>query len=495
MRTWYMAMLAAFAVCAWAQKPVKLVESPRFWNDRDLADWAAPVAGINEPPEHFTEGDYYESPVAEWVRTYPVYFPGREPAGYWAMLQKKKPEPLVPVERRTQAGWIIAGKRVFEEMDVPAFRSYDPKLFALVRSAAAFRKMGGHAQKNGIVLGLRWVPTSKGLALSALDCARCHTRVMPDGSLLDGAPFNDPGDGVLRELIRGGDRNFFPGDPPGGVAWRAFAVPWVPDDINDGVQSMTQAQLDALFAADPPGTFARFNGSPYFPAQVTDLIGIGSRKYANHTATQRLRGPADLIRYAALVSCCDSGDFGRYQFLSADQHVILYRFPDDVLFALAEYLYALQPPKNPNLRGARAAAGKKIFEREGCGNCHTPPLYTNHKLTLAKGFALPKDHPFQADIMPVSVGTDPGLALRTRRGTGLYKVPSLKGLWYRGLLGHDGSIASLQEWFNPARLRSDYIPGGFKGYGVTHRSVPGHEYGLKLSKEDRAALIAFLKTL
>jgi hypothetical protein len=39
------------------------------------------------------------------------------------------------------------------------------------------------------------------------------------------------------------------------------------------------------------------------------------------------------------------------------------------------------------------------------------------------------------------------------------------------------------------------VPSGFKGYEVTHRAVPGHQFGLKLDAEDKAALIAFLKTL
>src|SRR3712207_8953345 len=51
----------------------------------------------------------------------------------------------------------------------------------------------------------------------------------------------------------------------------------------------------------------------------------------------------------------------------------------------------------------------------------------------------------------VSVGTDPGLALHTRKGTGYYKVPSLKGLWYRGRYLHHGAVASLEEMFNPDR--------------------------------------------
>ena len=86
-------------------------------------------------------------------------------------------------------------------------------------------------------------------------------------------------------------------------------------------------------------------------------------------------------------------------------------------------------------------------------------------------------------------------ALQTRKGTGLYKVPSLKGLWYRDLLTHDASVATLEEWFDPARLRDDYVPKGFKGYQVEHRAVPGHEFGLKLPTDDKAALIAFLRTL
>jgi len=66
----------------------------------------------------------------------------------------------------------------------------------------------------------------------------------------------------------------------------------------------------------------------------------------------------------------------------------------------------------------------------------------------------PKDHPFREDILPISVGTDAGLALKTRKGTGLYKVPSLRGVWYRGLYLHDGSVASLEEMFDPHRLRA-----------------------------------------
>jgi mono/diheme cytochrome c family protein len=477
-----------------AQAPA-LNQAPRFWNDRELSDWATPIAGLNMRPGHFSERDYYASPDAEWVRTYPVYFPGREPAGYWDTIRTKKPEPLITPGARSTADWAIAGKRVFEELDVPGFRSTDPKLIAVARSLEEYKKLGGHPQKDGQVAGLRWVPTSKGLALSITDCATCHTRTMPDGSRLAGAPFNDPGDGVIGELVGGGTSTFFPGESPAQVTWRSFATPWIANDIHDGLKSMNEAEQLAMFLSAPPGTFARFNGSPYYMTKAPDLIGLKDRKYIDHTATHLLRGPGDVMRYAGLVSCCDSADFGPHRMLSDTQRKIIYKFPDDILFGLAQYLYSLEPPPNPNMNDPRAAAGKQVFERERCGGCHTPPLYTNNKLTPAAGFTPPKDHPLAADIMSISVGTDPNLALKTRKGTGLYKVPSLKGVWYRGMFNHDGSVTSLEEWFDPARLGSDFVPSGFKGYKITNRAVPGHTFGLKLSAEDKAALIAFLKTL
>ena len=53
----------------------------------------------------------------------------------------------------------------------PTFRSTDPQIIAMARSAEEFARRGGQAQKDGRVLGLRWVPTSKGLALGVSDCS------------------------------------------------------------------------------------------------------------------------------------------------------------------------------------------------------------------------------------------------------------------------------------------------------------------------------------
>jgi mono/diheme cytochrome c family protein len=484
-------LLLAASIC-FAQK----IAAPRIWNDHSLADWPAPVAGLDVRPGLFTEKEYYATPRGEWVRTYPVYFPGREPAGYWEMLQNMKPEPLITPGARTQAEWTAAGQRVFRELDRIAARSYDPKYFAILRSAEEFKKLGGYPQKDGTVFPLRLVPTGKGLAISISQCASCHVRTMPDGSQLDGAPTEERGNGFLGQLAQAEARTFFMGDSLAMLQWRSFAVPWIADDIHDGLKTMPQKEVVQLFSsAIFPGMFPRFNGSVYFPNKGSDLIGVGERKYLDATATHRQRNPEDIARYAALVSCCDVAEFGPHHMLSDQQRVVQNPFSDDLLYALAQYIVSLEPPKNPNLGDPRSTQGKQVFERAGCANCHTPPLYTNNKLTLAQGYRPPKDHPFAADILSISVGTDPNLALKTRKGTGFYKVPSLKGLWYRGLYGHDGSAASLEDWFNPARLRDDYVPTGFKGYQTEHRSVPGHEFGLDLEANDKAALIAFLRTL
>jgi hypothetical protein len=56
-----------------------------------------------------------------------------------------------------------------------------------------------------------------------------------------------------------------------------------------------------------------------------------------------------------------------------------------------------------------------------------------------------------------------------------------------------GSLLTQTDWF--LRTRADYVPTGFKGFGVKARAVKGHTFGLDLSLTDRKALIAFLETL
>jgi hypothetical protein len=239
---------------------------------------------------------------------------------------------------------------------------------------------------------------------------------------------------------------------------------------------------------------------------VPDLIGVKDRHYLDRTGLEQHRGLVDLMRYAALNQGGDTlsdfdgfipADFPKFKKLPDPMKlsIIPGRYSDEQLYALALYLTSLQPPRNPNKFDAFAAHGQTVFARAGCPLCHSPPLYTNNKLTPAAVFTPPLDAFKKYDILPVSVGTDPKLTMTTRRGTGYYKVPSLKGLWYRGMFGHSGWCATLEDWFDRRRLSDDYVPTGFKPVSVQAYPVKGHPFGLDLSKRDRQALIAFLRTL
>ena len=140
-------------------------------------------------------------------------------------------------------------------------------------------------------------------------------------------------------------------------------------------------------------------------------------------------------------------------------------------------------------------AGAELFRGEGCVACHTPPNYTNDRLVPVAGHEPSAEDAQRWNPMRRRIGTDPGLTLHTRRGTGYYKVPSLRGVWYRGPFLHDGSVATLEDLFDPHRLEDDYVPTGFAGARGERRSVPGHEHGLDLTPEERADLVAFLRTL
>src|SRR6267142_3305828 len=176
--------------------------------------------------------------------------------------------------------------------------------------------------------------------------------------------------------------------------FRSYGVPWRKDNLDEQLKATTKVEYDGLIGGIVRGGgVPRWNGSLSYPAKFPDLIGIKDRKYLDHTATHLHRGIGDLMRYAALVSFADSVDFGSYHVLSPGTKRVQARMSDEALYALALYIYSLTPPPNPNPRDDKVAAGERIFTREGCARCHTPPLYTNNKLTLAEGFSPPKDAP------------------------------------------------------------------------------------------------------
>jgi hypothetical protein len=479
---------------------------PRVWDDAALEEWATPLAGLDARPKHISSAEYYAIPVDN-LRSFPFYVPGREPPGYWERLQAMGPQPLIePETLATDADWVMAGKRVFENIDHIHMRTRDPALLATVRDPAGFAALSQRALPDGTSGDLRWVPTKDGVALSFPACESCHTQYTPDLTPIRGAPIGGgitpPGTGLItamhytKGVVFASSPFVMASDSLGDRLYQGYGLPWRQDDEHLRLKTMTRQDFEALRVNYTRSRgFLRWNASPFHPTKVPDLIGIADRKYIDATATHLHRNIGDLMRYAALVTTAEPTEFGSHHVLSATAVRMPARRSDEALYALARYIYSLKPPPNPNPFDDQARAGEAIFEREDCGKCHTPPLYTSNKLTIAEGFRPPARLPASLNVLRKTVGTDSGLALKTRKGTGYYKVPSLKGVWYRGRYLHDGAAATLEEMFDPDRLKDTHVRGGWTPLGEKTRAIKGHDFGLELDSVERAQLIAFLRTL
>ena len=478
---------------AWEGDPI-----PKAWDDRALEDFSVPLAHPDANPiTHVPAAKYYQVKVRKIFRSYPVYHPDHEPEGYLEQLAEQEAEiAFDPARLKTREDWLAAGEIAFE-----APTSFDGLAdVEKVRDPRWYEKTGMPVAGDGTVPMIRYVIREKGkVEVGEFSCATCHTRVMADGTVIKGAQGNYPlgrlssvamKDRVLFRLL-----SAFQGHRP--RFRRPYAAPWVEADLMAPLEEMTYTDVASAFEIIPAGVQPRTGTGLFHPVQVPDLIGIGERRYFDRTGHRRHRDIGDLMRYSAIAQGMDNfKGYGSYQ----ERRDIFdpkrtRRYSDEQLYAIALYVYSLKPPPNPHPFDERAARGREIFESEGCGGCHSPPLYTNNALTPVAGFEPPPDHPDNGHIVPYTVGTDATLSLRTRRGTGFYKVPSLQGVWYRGPLEHSGSVMALEDWFDPRRLEEDYVPTGYPGYGVATRAVPGHRFGLDLSEENRAALLAFLRTL
>ncbi len=491
-------LVAGFALSAHrgnAQKAKRQPDIPKTWNDAEIAELEVPLANPVGSPKHVSAEYYYQIPAQKIYKSYPIYAPGKEPPGYLDWLNKQEPEIVFDATKlKTEADWVKAGEIVFQapvgfDVVTPTYQTRNPKWY---------EKIGTLLSKDGIYPYDQYFVREKGkVERGTRSCASCHTRVMPDGTILKGAQGNPSFDRDFAFEME------LAGNAEGARIGQRFlyAAPWVKPDPQTALAQWSLAEITGKHYAIPPGVLARHRSSSDYPVQIPDLIGIKERKYLDRTGLQLHRNIVDMMRYAALNQGADDlADFGGFipagkDFTTLPDPSTQTRYSDEQLYALALYLYSLKPPPNPNKFNALARRGQQIFQSEGCAGCHTPPLYTNNKLTPADGFTVPAEHKQKYDILPISVGTDPRLTLQTRRGTGYYKVPSLKGVWYRGPFEHSGSVATLEDWFDPNRLKDNYVPTGFKGYGVKTRAVKGHEFGLQLSPKDKRALIAFLKTL
>jgi hypothetical protein len=337
-------------------------EIPKTWVDDEIDGLEIPLSDPASSPKHIPSDYYYRIPVRPIYKSYPVYAPGKEPPGYIERLSKQEPEIIFDASKlKTEQDWIKAGELVFDApIGTGKLGSLAPSSELYLREPKWYEGTRAPVAEDGTLPFYRYVISEKGkVEIGILSCAMCHTRVMPDGSMLKGAQGNFPFDRALAHDYRSADNV----EDARTLERLLFTVPGGSSKPENQFGKMSVEDFASAHEAIPAGVLARHRSNPAY------------------------------------------------------------------------------------------------------------------------------------DILGMSVGTDSNLTMKTRRGTGYYKVPSLKGVWYRGPFEHSGSVATLEDWFDPRRLRDDYVPTGFKGHGVKTRAVKGHEFGLELSDADRKALIAFLKTL
>jgi hypothetical protein len=477
---------------------------PKTWDLTAIKKFHLPPPDSTVTVTYASEEYYYNLPEHVIYRSFPVYAREFEKKGYIDSLRQLEPEIVFdPSKLKTQEDWIRAGELVFNWPAV--FRPANEKVAVL--TAKQFEQSTGRLTATGEYLANRYILTDTGkLLLGSLSCAACHTRILESGKIVPGAQGNVTDVTRFANTVESG-RIPFPVLQQGTV--QLFHTPWAPAEIRNHPDSASE--LVRTLLAAPAGVSDRQGTMYQYPVSIPSLIGVRDIKYLDHSGLMKHEGPGDMMRYAAFNQGMDMltsyngyipGGKNKDTELpvSAEwNHPFGYagkRYSDAQLYALTQYIYSLQPPKNPNkFPKELITKGEKVFAKAGCVTCHTPPLYTNNKLTPANGFEPPKGDYAKYDIFNLSVETDSVSALYSRRGTGYYKVPSLRGVWYRGVFFHNGNLTTLEEVLDPRRVEPGYVPSGFIPPHKKTLSVKGHPFGFDLSESDKKALLAFLKTL
>jgi len=215
------------------------------------------------------------------------------------------------------------------------------------------------------------------------------------------------------------------------------------------------ATIDANLRAWGPGRVDVTTDDASLPERIGDLRPARFLSHLQYDATVR---QLDVVSLAI-----------RVETLIITAHGQQNRPPRLVALALAQYLWSLADGVPPP--AAAASPGRALFEAR-CAACHAGDGFTSAPRPLAE------------------IGTDPALGLSPDRGTGFYRVPSLRGVGARPSLFHDGALPSVDALLDPSR-----ITDGYRGGARVAGPVRGHAFGLDLAPPDRAALADYVRAL
>lgn len=316
----------------------------------------------------------------------------------------------------TLAQWQALGRRVFFEYPLR------PEVFvehALANPEVA-SAVGLRTAPDGSVPGTVGFIDIDGRARVGITCALCHTAIEGD-QVVVGRARRDFDYGAMRLAYH-----------------RDTGAP-------------IDARLAERMARWGPGRADITEDDDEDPVAIVDLWDIESLTALTQAATLH---HADLGEDAPLALAIRQ----ETQILHANRERT--RPPRALAWALAMFIYSLDPPPRLHSSDPAVARGDAIFRRD-CTACHDGPT--------GSGAPIPAE----------DIGTDPALARGTSRGTGVYRPAPLLRVAEAAPYFHHGVVASLEQLFDPARLTK----------------IPGHTPGTDLAPAERADLIAYLRTL
>jgi mono/diheme cytochrome c family protein len=332
---------------------------------------------------------------------------------------------------RRRAGWIALGRRVFFQYplraEIGVEHALAPWIVGAELTANGGEALGVERTRDGATPGLVAFDDVDGKKRIGITCAACHTAVR-EGVVVAGAARRRFDLGALRLAY-----------------YRDTGAP-------------VEAGLARRMASWGPGRADVTEDDDEDPVAIPDLWGLRDETHLTQAGTIRHIGPAALAL--------------RQETQLLHANALRVRPPRELAWALAMYLYSLEPPPAHAVTDRAAVVkGAALFE-EHCRTCHTRPDGGGEPIVVAR------------------VGTDPSLANGKARGTGTYRVTSLVRVADAGPYLHDGSVPSLDALLSTERLAPDYA-GGVRGPGP----IRGHAFGVALAASDRAALVSYLSSL
>jgi hypothetical protein len=223
---------------------------PKTWDDNALRTLEIPLANPIGSPEAVSADYYYKIPVRPIYKQYPIYAPGREPAGYMEHLKQLDPVILWDGVNRgprldTERDYVNAGETVFS---APVFiTGEEGGVFTMtdIRNRAWWGQSKMPLTPEGVMPFMTYVIREKGkVELGSFACTMCHTRIMPDGKVVNGAQGNMPFGAAFAQS------SSLP--PP--VYLSLYSVPWQHPDPAGRLTEMADSQLREVWKTIPPGS-------------------------------------------------------------------------------------------------------------------------------------------------------------------------------------------------------------------------------------------------